>query len=102
MEALLQSKGLKKEAKAKRDSSAAEAMEEIVEEATLCAIAKRSRASASSGPAVGPLAAAFMRQNKTIDADALCSTAIADLINSSLHEMISAARQSQGIFIVEK
>jgi len=82
IEALLQSKGLKKEAKAKRDSSAAEAIEAIVEEATLGAIAKRSRASASSGPAVGPLAAAFMRQNKTIDADALCSTAIANLIHS--------------------
>ena len=35
MEALLQSKGLKKEAKAKRDSSAAEAIEAIVKEATL-------------------------------------------------------------------
>jgi len=80
--AILQSKESKKESKAKRMTSAAEATEEILEEATLNALAKRSRASASSGPSVGPLAAAFMRQNKSIDADAMCSTSIANLIHS--------------------
>ena len=78
MLALLQSKETKKESKVKRESAAAAATEEIVGEAALAALAKRSRASASSGPSVGPLAAAFMRQTNSIDSDALCSMPIAN------------------------
>ena len=99
----MQSKGLKKEAKAKRDSSAAE------DENGGYFRIRSDRFSWKGKKAGGWAVVCDMMpdddpaHDPDKDADIIEDLELVEyVINSSLHEMISAARQSQGIFIVEK
>ena len=98
----------------KREADAEQTTSSIVDAAAINVIEKRSRPS-SSMPVVGPIQAAFMRQSQTIDGDAKCTMAIADMvhtcnlpdgfgqnpkINAELHRMISLALQAPGILLI--
>jgi hypothetical protein len=108
---IIDMKGTAKAQQVKREADAEQATSAIVDAAAINAIEKRSRPS-SSMPVVGPIQAACMRQNQTIDGDAKCTMAIADMvhtcnlpdgfgqnpqINAELHRMISFARQAPRI-----
>ena len=99
----------------KREADAEQTTSSIVDAAAINAIEKRPRPS-SSMPVVGPIQTAFMRlKSQTIDGDAKCTMAIADMvqtcnlpdgfgqnprINAELHRMISLALQAPGILLI--